>query len=48
MRSFYRSFALPKDADAGKIDATYRNGVLTLTIHKNAEAKPRQIKIKRG
>ena len=48
MRSFYRSFALPKDADAGKIDATYRNGVLTLKIHKNAEAKPRQIKIKRG
>ena len=39
MRSFYRSFALPKDADVGKIDATYRNGVLTLTVHKNAEAK---------
>lgn len=48
MRSFYRSFSLPKDADAGKIDASYRNGVLTVTIHKKEEAKPRQIQIKRG
>lgn len=48
MRSFYRSFALPKDADAGSIEATYRNGVLSLTIAKKAEAKPRQIQIKRG
>jgi HSP20 family protein len=48
MRSFHRSFALPKDANTGAIDATYRNGVLTLTIQKKAEAKPRQIQIKRG
>ena len=48
MRSFYRSFALPKDADTGSVDATYRNGVLTLTITKKEEAKPRQIQIKRG
>lgn len=48
MRSFYRSFALPKDADTGSIDATYRNGVLSLSIAKKEEAKPRQIKIKRG
>lgn len=47
-RSFYRSFAMPKDADAGKIDATYRNGVLTVQLHKKPEAKPRQIEIKRG
>ncbi len=48
LRSFYRSFALPKDADIGSIDASYRNGVLTLTIHKKEEAKPRQIQINRG
>jgi HSP20 family protein len=47
-RSFYRSFAMPKDADAGKIDAVYRNGVLTVELHKKPESKPRQIQIKRG
>lgn len=47
-RSFYRSFAMPKDADAGQIDATYRNGVLTVQLHKKPESKPRQIEIKRG
>lgn len=47
-RSFYRSFALPKDADPGKIEGTYKNGVLTVTIAKKPEAKPRQIKISRG
>lgn len=45
---FHRSFALPKDADPAGIDATFRNGVLTVTLQKKAEAKPRQIKIKRG
>lgn len=47
-RRFYRSFALPKDADAGRIEASYRNGVLTVVLHKTPEAKPRQIEIKRG
>ena len=47
-RSFYRSFAMPKDADAGQIEATYRNGVLTVQLHKKPESKPRQIEIKRG
>jgi HSP20 family protein len=47
-RSFYRSFAMPKDADPGKIDAVYRNGVLTVELHKKPESKPRQIQIKRG
>lgn len=45
---FHRSFALPKDADATGIEAVYRNGVLTVTLPKKAEAKPRQIKISRG
>lgn len=47
-RSFHRSFALPKDADTASIDARFRNGVLTLTLPKRPEARPRQIEIKRG
>lgn len=46
-RTFYRSFALPKDANTGTIEAHYRNGVLTLSIDKKEEARPRQIEIKR-
>jgi HSP20 family protein len=46
-RTFYRSFALPKDANTGSIEAHYRNGVLTLSIAKKEEARPRQIEIKR-
>ncbi|TVR67067.1 MAG: Hsp20/alpha crystallin family protein [Spirochaetaceae bacterium] len=46
--AFHRSFSLPKDADAGKIDATYRNGVLSVVLPKKPESKPRQIKINRG
>jgi HSP20 family protein len=45
--SFSRSFALPDMADNERIDAKLVNGVLTLTILKKAEAKPRKIEIKR-
>jgi len=41
--SFSRSFALPDTADGEKIDATLTSGVLTVTIGKRAEAKPRKI-----
>ena len=34
-------------ADGERIDAALTNGVLTLTIAKRAEAKPRKIAIKR-
>lgn len=47
-RSVYRSFALPKDADPTNVTATYKNGVLHVSLAKRAEAKPRQIEIKRG
>ena len=42
---FHRSFQLPKSADAGKISAHLKNGVLTLTLPKKEEAKPRQIPV---
>jgi HSP20 family protein len=45
--SFSRSFALPDMADGERIDAKLVNGVLSLTIPKKAEAKPRKIEIKR-
>ena len=42
---FRRSFALPRDVDGTKIEATYTNGVLVLSLPKRAEAKPRTIQI---
>ena len=45
--SFTRSFSLPDMADGEKIDAKLSNGVLTLTIAKKAEAKPRKIALKK-
>jgi HSP20 family protein len=42
-----RSFALPETADGERIEASLKSGVLTLTIAKRAEAKPRKIEIKR-
>jgi HSP20 family protein len=45
--SFSRNFALPDMADGDRIEANLNNGVLTLTIAKKAEAKPRKIAIKK-
>lgn len=42
---FHRSVSLPKPVDADKIKATYEDGVLTVTLPKTEEAKPRQIKV---
>ena len=42
---FSRSFTLPVQVDANKVKAVYKNGVLTLTLPKVEEAKPRQIEI---
>jgi HSP20 family protein len=43
--SFSRSFSLPRLIDENKIEADYRDGVLTVRIPKHEKAKPRQIKI---
>lgn len=44
--SFSRSFSLPKDADPNRIEAGFKDGVLTLTIEKREEAKPKTISIR--
>jgi HSP20 family protein len=43
--AFSRSFALSNTVNADAIKAEYKNGVLTLTIPKREEAKPKQIKV---
>jgi HSP20 family protein len=43
-----RSFTLPQKIDADKVEADFENGVLTLTLPKAAEARPRQISINNG
>ena len=44
--SFSRSFSLANTVNSEAIQAEYKNGVLTLTIPKREEAKPKQIKIR--
>jgi len=45
MSSFTRSFTLPSDVDANKIEAVLNNGLLTLVLPKVEAAKPKQISI---
>ncbi|MER3415425.1 MAG: hypothetical protein C4297_04320 [Gemmataceae bacterium] len=42
--SFYRSFYLPAEVDADKVEARYRNGVLTITLPKVEKGKRIPIK----
>jgi HSP20 family protein len=46
--AFTRSLALPSDADPERVDATFQDGVLTITIGKRVEQKPRIIDVKAG
>lgn len=41
----FRSFTLACDVDAGRAEAQYHNGVLTLTLPKKANGEGRKIKI---
>ena len=44
--SFKRSFVVPKDVNREKIDAKFKDGLLTLTLEKAPEAKPKKIEVK--
>jgi HSP20 family protein len=46
--SFVRSFTVPQTVDTGSIAAHYDAGVLSVTLNKKAEAKPKQVKISVG
>ena len=46
--SFSRSFSLANTVNTEAIKAEYKDGVLTLSIPKREEAKPKQIKVQVG
>ena len=43
--SFARSFSLPNSINTDKVKAEFKDGLLTLTLPKREEAKPRTVKI---
>ncbi len=42
---FHRTITLPKPVAADKVKANYKDGLLTITLPKTEEAKPRQIEV---
>jgi HSP20 family protein len=44
--SFRRDLNLASEVDPAKIEATYKDGVLTITVPKSEKAKPVKIKVK--
>ena len=44
--SFGRTFSLPDNADAEKVNAEFNEGVLKLHIAKSEAARPKQIEVK--
>jgi HSP20 family protein len=44
--SFQRSFTLPTSVRNDKIEANFRDGILSITLPKAEEAKPKQIEVK--
>jgi HSP20 family protein len=46
--SFHRAFSLPDTVEADKVEASFDNGVLTITLPKKELAKPRTIKVAVG
>jgi HSP20 family protein len=44
--SFEQSFNLPTKVDPDKVDAEFKDGVLTVKLPKTEEVKPREVEIK--
>ncbi len=47
-RSFTRTFSLPEEIDAERIEAKVEHGMLTLTLPLQPKAQPKKIQIKAG
>jgi HSP20 family protein len=43
---FHRVVTLPEDVDPDQVDASYRNGVLRITVKRRESNQPRQIEIR--
>lgn len=43
--SFRRVMSLPENVDPDKVEATYREGIVQVTVRRREAAKPRQIEI---
>ena len=46
--AFRRSITLPSGVDASRVEATYDNGVLRLTVPKTEAAQPKRIEVRSG
>lgn len=44
--AFQRTVQLPSTVDPDKVDASYKNGVLTITLAKHPDAKPKRITVR--
>jgi HSP20 family protein len=44
--AFHRAFTLPSDVDEAKVEASFKDGVLTVTLAKCEARKPRAIDVK--
>jgi HSP20 family protein len=42
---FQRTITLPSPVDAGKVKAQYKDGILSITLPKTEEAKPKHIEV---
>jgi HSP20 family protein len=43
--NFRRVVSLPEDADPAKVDASYRDGILRVSVAKRESSKPRRIEV---
>ena len=43
--TFERAFVLPRTVDAGRVEASYEHGVLTLVLPRREESKPRTVQV---
>ena len=44
--AFRRAISLPEDADSARVEASYRDGVLKVTVPKRESAKPRRVEVR--